>query len=376
MKKTLLSLTFIFLSVAAFTQYTVRLVVTNSATKKLEDIYATGTFNNWNPNDAGYKLKPFGGTRKAIVLKNVAPGHYEFKFTRGSFEKVETAANGTEIDNHIIEVSADTTMEFFIKGWKDDYPDKVKPFTATEQVSLMDSAFFIPQLNRTRKIWIYLPKSYNQTKGKAYPVLYMQDGQNLFNERTAAFGEWGIDECLDSLSNVLHKECIVIGIENGGDKRMTEYNPFDSKYGKGEGAQYVDFLAQTLKPYIDKQYRTLKDPAHTYIAGSSMGAIISLYAMLKYSNVFGAVGVFSPSFQVVPQMYDEVQKTKWTTNPRFFFYAGNKESETMVNDMKKMTDLISTKSKYDIREVTFPLGQHNEETWRRYFPEFYRWLVR
>jgi predicted alpha/beta superfamily hydrolase len=376
MKKIFFFFAFLFFIFQLQAQYTLRLVITDVATKKLDDIYVAGNFNNWNPKDANYKLKPFGGSRKAIVLKDIPAGTYQFKFTRGSWDKVETTAKGEDIENRTVEVNDDVSENIAIAGWKDDFPDKPKPNTATAQVHIIDTAFFIPQLNRHRRIWIYLPKSYNTTKGKLYPVLYMMDGQNLFNEQTAAFGEWGVDECLDTLQQKT-KECIVIGIDNSAEKRVNEYDPYNNeKYGKGEGKQFADFLANTLKPYIDKQYRTLKDVKHTYVAGSSMGSLISLYAVMEYPQTFGAAGIFSPAFWIAPQMFADMQQTTWTTFPRFYFYAGGKESETMVSDMKKMYNIIAQKHNYDMHEVVYPLGQHNESYWRKEFPNFYKWLVK
>ncbi|HXL54633.1 MAG TPA: alpha/beta hydrolase-fold protein, partial [Chitinophagaceae bacterium] len=360
-----------------FAQYTLRVIVDSASTRKLEDIYVAGNFNNWNPHDYNYKMKPFGGTRRVFVFKNISAGKYEFKFTRGAWEKVETTATGEDVTDHTIDISTDTSLNFTIAGWHDDYPDKPKPNTATAQVQVLDTAFLIPQLNRYRRIWIYLPKTYNYTKGKYYPVLYMHDGQNLFNEQTAPFGEWGIDECLDTLQTQLNKESIVVGIDNGGEHRMTEYNPYDNeKYGKGEGSQYVDFIAQTLKPFIDKRFRTSKDAPNTFIAGSSMGGLISLYAVEKYPDVFGAAGIFSPSFWLTPQFYSDVQKMTWKGLHRFFFYAGAKESESMISDMKEMEGVLYKSNKnIQTREVIFPLGQHNESYWRKTFPDFYKWLM-
>ena len=206
-------------------QYSARFVVTSVATRSNEDIYLSGTFNNWNPQDPQYKLKPFSGGRKSIVLINMAPGIYAFKFSRGQ-NKQESTADGRDIAERIIEVNGDISNEFVIEGWKDDYPEKPKAFTASPQVKMLDSAFVIPQLNTKRRIWVYLPKSYS-TSDKKYPVLYMQDGQNLFNEKTAFAEEWGIDECLDSLQRKGLKECIVVGIDHGGAKRINEYNPYD-----------------------------------------------------------------------------------------------------------------------------------------------------
>jgi len=384
MKKIITVLFLILCTPAVHAQFTVRIIVTDTTAKVQDDIYVAGNFNNWNPADNDTKLKPFADNSRVIVFDDVDPGLYEYKFTRGSWDKVETTAKGDDIQNRTLAVTGDTSFDVTIAGWKDDYPDKPKPNTASANVHIMDTAFFMPQLNRYRRIWIYLPPAYGQTDlpagsqvNKSYPVLYMHDGQNLFNEQTAAFGmEWGVDECLDTLELQLKKECIVVGIDNGGDKRMNEYNPYDDdKYGKGEGKQYVDFIATTLKPYIDKNYRTVKDAKHTYIAGSSMGGLISLYALVQYPGVFGGAGIFSPAFWVTPQLYTEVADAKWQKNSRIYFYAGEKESDMMVNDMQKMFDIMKQKKCCVMQDITSPLGQHSEKYWRDEFDDFYKWLT-
>lgn len=149
MKKILLPL-LLLLSLITQAQYNIRLVVTSVATKTNDDIYVSGSFNNWNPKDENYKLKPFGGSRKGVVIKDVAAGNYAFKFTRGSFQQVECMADGRDIADRVIEVNNDVVLECTIAGWKDDYPDKPKPFTASPQVRIIDTAFKIPQLNRTK----------------------------------------------------------------------------------------------------------------------------------------------------------------------------------------------------------------------------------
>lgn len=352
----------------------------NVAQRAAEPVYVAGNFNSWNPQDYSYKLKPLG-SRLSIVLKDIPAGTYAFKFTRGGWNRVETTTDGRDIADRVVELKGDMTQEFVIEGWKDDYPDKPKPYTATPQVKVLDSMFYMPQLDRKRRIWIYLPKGYATSK-TSYPVLYMHDGQNLFNEQTAPFGEWGVDEAMDSLQKATGKQMIVVGIDNGGEKRMSEYNPYDFQNNKGEGAKYVEFIAQTLKPYIDQKFRTQKDAASTFTAGSSMGGLISLYAVLKYPNVFGGAGVFSPAFWTAPQLFADVEKTDWAgAKPKFFFYAGGKEGSSaegqakMVADMKRMVSIIEKKGNVNTTTIVNPMGQHNEPTWRKQFPDFYKWLV-
>ena len=373
-KSIVLFLSTILIYFSAIAQYSARFVVTSVATRSNEDIYLSGTFNNWHPQDPQYKLKPFSGGRKSIVLTNIAPGTYAFKFSRGA-NKMESTADGRDITDRILEVNGDVSNEFTIAGWKDDYPEKPRQYTASPQVRIIDTAFYMPQLNKKRRIWIYLPKNY-QTTGKNYPVLYMHDGQNLFNEKTAYAAEWGIDECLDSLQGKLQKDCIVVGIDNGLDKRINEYNPYDHfQYGKGLGNEYVDFLAQTLKPFIDSKYRTKKGRDYTYLGGSSMGGLISWYAMLKYPSVFGGAAVFSPSFWISPQIAIDAEKWAGQDMLRFYFYTGGKEDANSVSDMQKIAGILQKKSSAQIRTVVNPIGQHNEQYWRQEFPSFYAWMA-
>ena len=373
----------VFFAAPAMAQYNLRLIVNTVGAKKGEDVYVSGTFNNWKPGDPNYKLKPFAGGRKALVIKDLPAGHYEYTFTRGDPKTVETTARGESIKNRFINIQNDTTVETDIPGWKDDFPEKPKPNTATAQVHLMDPAFYMPQLNRHRRIWIYLPKSYGTMQNRRYPVLYMQDGQNLFNEQTAAFGEWGVDETLDSLQQQTGKECIVVGIDNGEEKRLNEYAPYDFNLPssaepiQAEGKQYLTFLVTTLKPYVDDHYRTKKDEQNTFIAGSSMGGLISAYAILVYPEVFSAAGIFSPSLWAAPKLYEDAEKYDWSKSlHRFYFYAGRKEGDGVEQDLNRMANIVEKKNNVQVTRLVYPLGQHNEATWRKEFPEFYKWLMR
>lgn len=245
--------------------------------------------------------------------------------------------------------------------------------TASSRVSIIDTAFKIPQLNRTRRIWIYLPESYNKP-GKSFPVLYMQDGQNIFDAATSFAGEWGADEAMDSIS----RQWIIVGIDNGQQKRMNEFNLFDEeRFGKGEGRAYLDFIVNDLKPFIDRNYRTKSTARFTAIAGSSMGGLISFYAGLLHPNVFGQIGVFSPSFWIAPNLDSMISATiprRIKKIPRFYFYGGQKEGGPVVGDLQKVAGNLSAQSKKAYTVNVNAEGQHNEKTWRSVFDDFLSWL--
>ena len=249
-----------------------------------------------------------------------------------------------------------------------------KVSTANKNVQVVDTSFFMPQLNRHRRIWIYLPEGYINSK-KKYPVIYVHDGQNVFDNKTAFAGEWGVDEAMDTLSSLV-KESIIVAIDNSGEKRMNEYNPYNmDKYGKGEGGQYVDFLVKTLRPFINKHYRTSKSRKHTFTAGSSMGGLISLYALLKYPKVFGGAGVFSPAFWIAPELKTDIVKRSKKVKGKIYLYAGKQEAETMVPDLLAVFNLLHQHSKAKLSMVIRSEGAHNEASWRKEFPSFYKWLM-
>ncbi len=250
----------------------------------------------------------------------------------------------------------------------------LKFHSASANVSILDPAFPMPQLNRTRRIWLYLPPSYATTT-RQYPVLYMHDGQNLFDAQTSYAGEWGVDEILDEM----RADCIVVGIDNGGLLRMQEYNVHDNdQQGKGEGKPYLEFIVRTLKPFIDKHYRTLPTRKNTFMAGSSMGGLISYFAGLYYPKVFGGVGVLSPSFWIVPGAEKELiqfaKRIKYS-GQRYFFYAGGSESPVMVSGMQRFANLMQQLTKAEVVQRVEQDGQHNEQSWGRVFPDFIGWLL-
>jgi len=336
----------------------------------VEQVFIAGHFNNWNPSSEQFKLS----LNQPLIL-NLPEGIYEYKLCRGSWTTVETRTGGKPAINRALKVQRDTVIHLTVQDWQDNYPPPVKVHTASRQVQLFDTSMYISQLKRTRAIRLYLPKSYTSST-KRYPVIYMHDGQNLFDAYTSSYGEWGVDEVLDSLAGENLPEAIIVGIDHGDKYRMTEYNAYDTKqFGKGEGDAYLDFLVNTLKPLIDKKFRTLKDKSHTSIAGSSMGGLISLYAMTKYPQVFGSAGVFSPAFWLSPEINKAVTGKKFSNN-RVYFIAGGLESKEMVPDMKRVfQNLKSSNPKNDLVLKVAEDGRHSEWFWHREFPDFFKWLV-
>ena len=361
-------------SVPVFSQYTIRLeLISLPATHETDSIFLAGNFNNWQPGKAGFSF--FRNKNISFIeLTNITLGAYEFKFTRGSWQTVECAADGKDLANHSLQISSDTTIQYSIAAWNDDFAAVVKQHTASSRVHIIDTAFKIPQLNRSGRIWLYLPPGYAKSK-KKYPVMYMQDGQNIFDEYTSGFGEWGVDECLDSMIKKGKPACIVVGIDNG-PRRLTEYNPYNSEqFGKGEGDLYLEFIVKTLKPWIDKRYRTLRSKDNTIIAGSSMGGLISYYALLKYPNIFGNAGVFSPAFWIAPEIKTLTDSLAGKMDGQIFFYMGGNEGEKYLADLEDITNSLGRSGASLIYSVIDPDGSHNEKAWRKWFVEFYSWIM-
>jgi predicted alpha/beta superfamily hydrolase len=346
------------------------------------DIYAAGSFNGWNPQDGNYKFQHDPNGNYFLKMK-LDKGSYEYKITRGGWDKAECKKAGESSGNHLLKVEGKVKVELEIEEWVDRFPAVPKKSTASKNVQIIDTDFLITQLKRTRRVWIYLPETY-ATGTERFPVIYMQDGQNVFDDATAYSGEWGVDEYLDSL-DINTKKCIVVAIDNGGAKRMNEYCPYDfklagvaasSKSKKGEGKAYVDFLVKTLKPFIDNKYRTAKDMENTFVAGSSMGGLISLYAILKYPAVFGGAGVFSPALWIAPKIFDDIKTKGKKVSSKIYFFAGKLEGETIVQGAQKAYDEMKKVSMSTMKMVIREDGGHNEETWRNEFPLFYEWILK
>jgi predicted alpha/beta superfamily hydrolase len=259
---------------------------------------------------------------------------------------------------------------FFISFWM-VIIGNAQQSTASKNVSTF--TIEAPQLKTTKKIWIYLPEGYSASAQKKYSIIYMHDAQNLFDAKTSYVGEWNVDEKLDSLKAPV----IVVGIEHGNDKRIDELTPYkNEKYGGGNADNYLDFIVKTLKPYIDKNYRTKTKAKNTTIMGSSLGGLVSYYAILKYPEVFGKAGVFSPSFWFSKDIYTLTEQAP-KNKTKIYFLCGDKESDGMVAEMEKMETLLDHNRCYCLhltKDKIVKGGEHNEKLWRDNFINAILWL--
>ncbi|WP_459741290.1 alpha/beta hydrolase [Polaribacter sp. OB-PA-B3] len=255
---------------------------------------------------------------------------------------------------------------------------EIKNQTETKgTVSILEKEFVIKNLNNvSHKVWLYLPPNYTTSKEK-YPVIYMQDAQNLFDAKTSFAGEWEIDETLNKLYNKTKKGFIVVGVENGGEKRIEEYTPWsNTKYGGGKGDVYSDFLVNTLKPYIDNNYKTKSSAENTAIIGSSLGGLISFYTGLKHSKVFGKIGALSTSFWFSSKVNSFAEKHANLKNTKLYLLVGDKEGASMVPDTENMAERLVDNGfeAKNIKTKVAANGTHTESFWKSEFLETITYL--
>lgn len=241
-----------------------------------------------------------------------------------------------------------------------DAPTKA---VATGTLRIIDN-FASPQLGNSRKLRIYLPPGYDKNPQQRYPVLYMHDGQNLFDPKTAAFGAaWEIGTAMDKLIAAgIIEPAIVVGIDNTAD-RIAEYTPCcDKEHGGGKLDAYAAFIVDTVKPWADANLRTLKDREHTAIMGSSLGGIASVYIGQKYPQVFSKAGGVLSSFWWNDRMF--VKNVPAHQPVKFYIDAGT--GGDGLEDTRKMRDAMLAQG-YKLDEDLYYYeaegGTHNEKSW-------------
>jgi predicted alpha/beta superfamily hydrolase len=252
-------------------------------------------------------------------------------------------------------VRAGTTIELY-------------PFFGRSAGSVVEVASFAsPELGNQRSLVIYLPPSYGENAAKRYPVLYMHDGQILFDAATSAFGtEWQVDENVDAAVGAGRMdEVIVVGIDNTAN-RIWEYTPCcDATYGGGGAEVYERFVIDTVKPFVDRQFRTLPGKTTTAIMGSSLGGLVSCYIARRNPAVFGKAGCMSSSFWWNDQALTvEVERSTAHVPVAFYLDAGT--SNDGLPETTRMAAALAADGYVqgrDLDVVTAQGGSHNEASW-------------
>ena len=340
------------------------------------DIYITGNFNKWNPKDPDYKLNRKDNNNFYIEIEDQKlPEKIDYKFTKGGWENVEIDLHGNITPNRKTEKKLKETNNE-VRKWRLNWgPFKDEFFPIVELIS---DQFYIPQLDRYRKVWALLPFDYH-TSEKSYPVLYLQDAQNLFNEGSE-YGNWEIDKKLSLLAEYGRGDVIVIAIDHGKESRINEYIFDNDTVSNGsEGKKYIRFITDTLKPHVDQKYRTKKEREFTGIGGSSLGGLISIYSGFLYPEVYSKLLIFSPSLWIEPHNNFPMLGFRNPFKTKVYLYGGEQEGSKMVKRIRLFEEslhLWEEKNLFDfeIRTNINAEGTHNEFYWSQEFPRAIEWL--
>lgn len=337
-------------------------------------IYLVGSFNGWQVHDERFKLSKSVDYHEITILDTSEfPEHFEYKYVKGNWEDEELNIYGNEVFNRRASKNQKEILDFVPK-WK----IKGSFFNAKflPEITIINEKFDIPQLIKTRRIAALLPFNYNETD-KRYPVIYLQDGQNLFDDY-APYGTWGLDKRLAFMQEQGMGDVIIIAIDHAREERAKEFTPSErTRLGVGVGKEYVRFLSENLKPYIDANFRTLPERENTGIGGSSLGGLISLYAAMKHPEIYSRLMIFSPSFWVVPNLPEQFLRKNIDFNGKIYLYGGAREGSNMVEHITRFNHLIKQNrnpNQLDVYLSVNPEGEHREPEWGAEFPKSLSWL--
>lgn len=364
--------------------YQVRIKIRNTCESFVgEPLYLAGSFNNWDPVHLYVGAIPQVDQELLFSLEGLEEGDLELKLSRGNWQTLTSSSAGHLVAPQLISIPEDSSVSILIEAWRDQFPSS----TASPQVQVLDQQFFFERLEQQRKVWIYLPKDYATSTNK-YPVIYMHDGQHLFDEATsvgrAGPVEWMVDKTIDQASI----PAIVVGIDHADDYalRQGEYlvHPTDFT-AEVQGWAYLGDIVHILKPYVDRHYRTLSDAAHTAMVGSSLGGLLTIYAGLRYPHIFGTIGAFSPSIWMDKELlhaYSEKQlaiQDSCRKTQTLYFYVGEKEQRVramaaphaMKPDIDCYTDWLHTHFTGRVEIAINAKGKHGALYWQDAFRNFY-----
>ena len=339
-------------------------------------VYITGNFCKWLPDLDEFRMEKISPNHYSFQFPTdlEIPYPLEYKYTRGGWDQVELDRYGQPYGNRV-SMQTEGVIQDFVTRWQSDKSEKSDLFPIVEVLS---ETFEIPQLNKQRRVHVLLPHDYYEQPDRHYPVLYMTDAQNLFGEGSP-YGNWEIDKSLAKLAGEDKANVIIVAIDHGNEDRIQEFSPYDNpRLGKGLGMLFLRFLTDTLKPHVDKQYRTKPDRLNTGMGGSSVGGLLTIYAALMFPNVFGRLMIFSPSLWISRRIYFDAIHFFEPFETRIYLYAGGKEGANMIPNVNALQETLQNQgfgySRVKIKTSIDPKGQHNEKRWSKEFPVALEWL--
>jgi predicted alpha/beta superfamily hydrolase len=244
-----------------------------------------------------------------------------------------------------------------------------------------------------RRVLAYLPPGYRSEGVRTYPVVYLQDGQNVFDERTSTVGqEWRADEAAEELA-LRGRPCVIVAVESNPASRMAEYGPWEhcgpgpwveaASEGMvgGKASEYVSFLVDEIVPLVESSFRVRSDAAARGIGGSSMGGLVSLYAALSRPGLFGFCAALSPSLWFAGERVLSWVRERSDPSLRVYLDVGLPEGGPPVDgvpenvgNLRRLARELSGRTA-GVRCVEDPVGQHNEAAWARRFPNVLAWFL-
>ena len=360
----------IFCPFLLFGQLTIQVTSVPTTTPD-EPIYIAGNFNQWKVGDPTTKMQRREDGTFSITLP-MSLSALAYNFNRGTAATIETDSSGKSRALRLEEYrTGKKTISNYIVGWE-GAPNNS---TADPNVRVLAHAFQIPELNRTRRIWLYLPPDYYSDTSKQYPVAYMFHGQQLFDMATGNGEEWKIDETLNKFHAEGQKGCIVVGIEDGPKSEL-----MISEKGKEtvttEGRAFGEFIVKSLKPFVDGHFRTKTSRLQTAIGGSVEGGMMAMYMAMAYQNIFSKALIFSPLFNDISFDYAGLATKKFSMN--YYFVTGTDESPDKADNIEKMVKLLKTKgyAKSELFVTSKIDGEQTEWFWSREFANAYKWLFK
>lgn len=337
-----------------------------------EQVFITGnhdSLGNWDPDAFPLTRTDDNVWTGSVVFP--AGQTLEYKITRGSWQSEETREDGTVPSNSTVETDQDRLVRHEVACWNDAGAVPTPQITGNYRIH---EGFHSSFLRFDRRVIVWLPPSYEKDRKRRYPVLYMHDGQQVFDPQTSTWKQdWEVDEWCEKLIAQKELRDIIVVAAYSTEDRFVEYNP---SLG---GPQYARFMIEELKPFIDKEYRTLPGSESTAVAGASMGGTISFFLAWTRPDVYFGAACLSPAFRFKNDQFclDLVRRTARPPSTRIYLYCGLGDSteQELAEGMNEMAGLLETcgfSRERNLRVVEDLAARHNEASWATHSRE---WLL-